>query len=391
MSKVLSQRAVETAKPKAKRYGKPDGIIPNQQLIVHPSGEKSYAILPRIHGKQVKITIGNATVLTLAEARTKGKAILAAIANGEDPRQARAAAIRTASETVEVVARKFIERHAKVHTRRWQETERLITSEILPHLGKRPISSISRSDVIALLDAIVDRGAGVTANRTLTVAKKVFGWAVERDLIETSPLDRVRRPALETPRDRVLTNSELALIWRATDEVDYPIGPFVGILILTGQRRNEVSGMRWSELKSGSDLMDAAARAHQEQHQTSGSTCSLGAIDSRRPAARQRLRLRLYDHRPDLDQQPRQSQTCDRRRGRKPEWRQTDFVVDVSRYPEIRGDLYGSPWRAIAGGRKDPQSHRQQLWRRSRDLSAPRFRRRKACCSGVLGTTPVDA
>lgn len=372
MSKVLSQRAVETAKPKAKRYGKPDGITPNQQLIVHPSGEKSYAILPRIHGKQVKITIGNATVLTLAEARTKGKAILAAIANGEDPRQARAAAIRTASETVEVVARKFIERHAKVHTRRWQETERLITSEILPHLGKRPISSISRSDVIALLDAIVDRGAGVTANRTLTVAKKVFGWAVERDLIETSPLDRVRRPALETPRDRVLTNSELALIWRATDEVDYPIGPFVGILILTGQRRNEVSGMRWSELSPDLTLwtLPRERTKNSTKHQV---PLAPWARSIRQPAARQRLRLRLYDHRPDLDQQPRQSQTGDRRRGRKPEWRQTDFVVDVSRYPEIRGDLYGSPWRAIAGGRKDPQSHRQQLWRRSRDLSAPRF------------------
>ena len=63
--------------------------------------------------------------------------------------------------------------------------------------GRRPISSITRRDVVALLDAIVDRGVPVTANRTLTVVRKMFNWAIERSLIETSPFDHVKPPAAE--------------------------------------------------------------------------------------------------------------------------------------------------------------------------------------------------
>src|SRR4051812_19820628 len=170
VSKVLTQRAVETAKPKQKRYGKPDGIVSGQRLLVQPSGEKSYVILPRIHGKQVTITLGNAALLSLADARIKGKAVLTAIANGEDPRQAKQDAAKAASVTVELIIRRFIERHAKVHNKSWEGTERVLEREVLkinrdkdgtPSLpasgswAKRPITSIRKPDVVALLDAIV--------------------------------------------------------------------------------------------------------------------------------------------------------------------------------------------------------------------------------------------
>jgi integrase len=263
VTKVLTQRAVDAAKPKAKRYGKPDGIIPGQRLLVHPTGEKSYVILPRIHGKQVSITIGDDSLMELAEGRAKGKAILAMVANGEDPRTAKREAIKTASETVEVAAQRFIERHAKAHNRTWEESEQRIKREILPHWGKRPLGSIEQSDAVTLLDAIVDRGgAGISANRTLAHGRKFFNWCRERGMIKVSPFDHVRPPVPEVKRDRVHTIPELALILRATDQMGYPFGPFIKIAILLGQRREEIAGMRWSELDAELTLWTLpAARA----------------------------------------------------------------------------------------------------------------------------------
>ena len=248
MAKILTQRAVEAAKPKADRFGKPDGLVPGQQLVVHPGGKKSYRLLARINGGQVNFPIGDATVLSLAQARTEGKRILAEIALGKDPRETKQEAVRTASETVEIVARRFIERHAKANNKTWREVQRKLEVNVLPHWGKRPIASITQRDVIALLDSIVDRGAAVEANRILATVRKLFNWACERGTIETSPCARVKAPTPERARDRVLDDREISLIWRAANALGYPFGPFVQLLILTGQRREEVAGMKWSEL-----------------------------------------------------------------------------------------------------------------------------------------------
>jgi integrase len=220
------------------------------QFIVHAGGKKSFRLLARIHGTQANLEVGDASLMTLGEARAKAKAKLAAIANGEDPREAKRKATRAASETVEVVAKDFVERHAKAHnkTRTWQETERLIARNILPAWGRRPIAAIDPRDVTELLDAIVDRDAPYAANRVFAAGRKMFHWARERHLIETSPFERVRAPTKEISRDRVHTLSELALIRQAADRLGYPFGTFTMLALLLGQRREEIAGMRWSEL-----------------------------------------------------------------------------------------------------------------------------------------------
>ena len=247
---------MEAARPKDKRYTLADEIAPGLNLVVQPTGAKVYRLWTRIHGKQVPITIGDASLTTLPEARAKAKGVLAAIVNGEDPREAKRAAVWTASETVEAVARSFIERHAKVHNRlsSWQETERLIARNILPAWGQRPITSIARRNVIELLDVVVDRDAPVAANRVLTAGRKMFNWAIDRGLLETSPFERVKAPTPETSRDRTPTNSELALILSAANSLGFPFGPFVKLLVFLGQRRAEVAGIRWSELDEGLTL-----------------------------------------------------------------------------------------------------------------------------------------
>jgi integrase len=249
MPKILTVRAVESVRPSAQRREIPDGVIPGLYLVVQPSGFKSFALRYRVNGRSAKHTIGAAGVLELAAARAAARTALATIAEGGNPAAAKRAARDNAPETFEVVATRFIERYAKLHNKSWRQSERILLREAA-RWRHRPITSITRADVVALIDGIVDRGAPSMANRTLTVLRRLFGWCVERGTLEASPCERVKDPAPETRRDRVHSDDELRAIWRAATNVAYPFGPAIKLLVLTGQRREEVAGMRWSELSS---------------------------------------------------------------------------------------------------------------------------------------------
>ena len=164
--------------------------------------------------------------------------------------ESKRAAAKAAEDTVGSVAALFFERYAKPRNRTASEVERLVARDVLPAWGRRPITSIKRRDALELLDSIVDRGAPISANRVYANGKKMFGWAVERGFIETSPFDHVKAPAQETSRDRTPDDAELALILRAADTLGPVFGAFIKLLTYTGQRRDEVAQMRWSELNA---------------------------------------------------------------------------------------------------------------------------------------------
>jgi len=250
MSMTLTQRALEAAKPKHARYDLPDGLVPGLQFSIHPSGRKTSRLLARVHGKLKSFSVGDMALMTLADARAKAKGVLAAIANGEDPSETKRAVAQAAAETVETVAANFIERYAKGRNKTWEETERQIARDILPSWGRRPISSITPRDAVALLDGIVDRGAPVAANRVLAAGRKMFNWARERSLITSSPFDHVKAPTKEKSRDRTPDDFELSLILRASTTLGLVFGAFIKLLAYTGQRRDEVAQVPWSELNA---------------------------------------------------------------------------------------------------------------------------------------------
>jgi integrase len=94
----------------------------------------------------------------------------------------------------------------------------------------------------------VDGGNPIAANRTLAAVRKLFNWAEGRYGLASNPCNRVEMPGTETARDRVLTDKELKAVWRSAAKLGGSFGPVVHLLILTGQRRNEVAGMEWREL-----------------------------------------------------------------------------------------------------------------------------------------------
>ena len=181
----------------------------------------------------------------------------AAIAAGRDPQGEKAAAkeatreaVRAKRDSVEAVVAEFIEKHVRRSNKpsTAQEYVRLLNKEIVVRWGGRRLSDISRRDVNMLLDDIVDRGAPIAANRVLAILRKFCRWAVSREIISQSPCDGVMARSAETPRDRVLDDHELRLIWKAADTLGWPFGPIVRLLLLTGARRGEVVGMRWEEV-----------------------------------------------------------------------------------------------------------------------------------------------
>jgi integrase len=145
----------------------------------------------------------------------------------------------------------------------------------------RKVSNITKCDIIAQLDEQVARGIGANANRLRAALLLFFGWCLRRELVIANPCAGVDPPVAEQPRDRVLTDDELALFWRASAE-DVLFGPMWRILALTGQRRDEARGMSWAELdlEKGLWTIPAARTKNGREHVVPLSTLSVEILQA---------------------------------------------------------------------------------------------------------------
>lgn len=219
---------------------------------------KSFFVMVRVDGRQRRITLGTFPAMTIAQARDKARETASLARNGEDPlekkREAQEARRTARRETVAATVEAYIERYARPRQRSWRDTAGRLRANLVAMFGDKPVASLARKDVIAMLDAAAARGLGVGVNRILANTKTYLRWCVERGLIANSPADGVRAPLPERARDRALCDDELAAVWAAAVAYGYPFGDIVRLLILTGQRRDEVACMAWDEIDA-----DAAA------------------------------------------------------------------------------------------------------------------------------------
>jgi integrase len=191
--------------------------------------------------------------ITLQHARELARTAFVKVVDGCDPAREKRIAKAPAlvhGDVIEKAVAEFVERYAKPNQKPSSayETERVLIKEVVGRWKGRRLSEIGKSDVLAMLDSIVDRGSPILANRCLAAFRKMCGWAVERGMLDASPCGGIMAPAPETSRDRVLSDSELAAAWRATKAAGWPFGAVTQLLILTGQRRSEVAGMTWREI-----------------------------------------------------------------------------------------------------------------------------------------------
>ena len=152
--------------------------------------------------------------------------------------------------------------HAK-NLRTRDEMQRMINIDLLPVLGTKPIVSITRADVKALIREKA-RNAPIAANRLVSLISKIFSWALDEEIIQASPAVRLKRPGDEQERERSLTDDEIKTLWPVYSTMGYPFGHGLKFLLVTGQRRGEVSGMQWSEI-DGEGWLLPGARAKSKQ------------------------------------------------------------------------------------------------------------------------------
>jgi integrase len=266
MKTKLTDLGVSKLKPpKSGRLEVWDLTLPAFGLRITENGARSWIVALRKPGAKhpSRIKVGSPDqpeCMSLADARAKARELMA------DPR-ALEPQDQAQPDTVAAVIAEFIARDQKPRNRHWREVEGILKRELAPWL-ERPIQSIARRDVIERLDAIADR-APVRANRVLAWTRRLFGWAMERDIIPASPVAGIRAPTREVARDRVLEPDELAAVWHASEALGWPFGRITQLLITTAARKGEVVTMRWCDVDLERRLwvvpseMNKAGRRHE--------------------------------------------------------------------------------------------------------------------------------
>ena len=235
----LTAKGIEAVRAADDRRELPDDYMRGLYLVVQPTGSKSWAVRYRHGGRSHKHTVGPYPAFDLKQARDAAAKVLRAVAEGRHPEQRQ-------SGSVEDAVAQFLERHGKNYRPKPRsEAERLLRLHVVGNWGRRKLEEITRADVRAMVARIE---APVAANRVHSIVRKLFNWAVENDLIVNSPVAGLKAPHAETSRDRVLTDDELRRVWQAAERLGPLNGAVVRLLVLTGQRRNEVAHMQWGEL-----------------------------------------------------------------------------------------------------------------------------------------------
>ena len=252
--KRFTDLSVEKMAPvEGKRLEVFDTLTPGLALRITEGGKKSWSVMYRVAGRGTggnrgplrRMTFGAFPLIDVKTAREKARAAIDLADRGDDPADKRKDEMRQKGERVfEVICARFIELHAKAHTQKWRDTERLLNTFAVPAWKGKPIDTIDRAAAHELLDDIaMEHGTGA-AREVRKHVTKLFNWAVDRGLLAASPVAGMRRPELGyTPRERVLSMDELKAVWAAADDMGYPFGPMVRLLILTAQRRAEVANL----------------------------------------------------------------------------------------------------------------------------------------------------
>jgi integrase len=290
--KTLTAAAIAKLLPGKKRLDIPDGGCPGLRVIVQITGHKSFALrFRRPDGRPGKLTLGSVDLsgtemgddpvvggpLTLAAARKLAADINRQRALGRDvitdhntaKRRRRLDHDERTVNAFGAAAKAFIEQYAKPKTRSWATSARLLglKPESLEAFPKgladrwrdKSVAEITADDIHHLVDEIHERGIPGLIRRiggeSDSVARvsharlsKFFSWAVERRIIVVNPCTSVWRPGASIPRVRILNDQELRWFWLACGQLGEPFGPLFKLLLLTGQRRDEVAGMTLAEL-----------------------------------------------------------------------------------------------------------------------------------------------
>ncbi|HEY1888252.1 MAG TPA: site-specific integrase [Roseiarcus sp.] len=212
-------------------------------------GGKSYLAQYSYAGQKRRVPLGACSAITLAAARDAVKVILGDVAKGRDPAAERKEAKRKAKVEA-LTLDDLIGQWDKLHLADKRPNYAAAATSALrrafaKHLSD-PAVKLGRDTVVRILDGLAQDDKAAMASATARYGSALFGWAARRGSLSANPFEHVpTAPAVR--RDRVLSDDEIRLVWAATEEPG-AFNAIVRALLLTGQRREEVSALTWAEI-----------------------------------------------------------------------------------------------------------------------------------------------
>lgn len=248
---VFTDTMIKKLKPDATEYRKSEGN--GFSIRVMPTGFKSWLYLYVFDGKRRCMHLGHYPEVSLESARDKFETARKMVKNDVDPMTVaeQAQEERRKAPTVTELFDDYMVRHAKLNKREssWREDERLFKVNVEPRWGKRKAADIKKRDCIALLDGYADRPA--LCHNVMKLTRKMFNFAVEKDVLEHTPFTGVKVPVELESRERILSEAEVRKLW--TTELPKAgmsdaVKRIIKLLLLTGQRVGEVCGITPDEI-----------------------------------------------------------------------------------------------------------------------------------------------
>jgi len=219
-------------------------------LRVSESGAKTWCAIYRFQGLPRRFTIGKYPTFSAKQARVAAAKYLRDAKAGDDP--AAEKKVDREAITFGYVTKQYLEKYAAIHKRPSSVyADKCMIEGDLDAWKNRKAANISNRDVAKLLDAIVERGAPIKANRTLALLSKIFRYAIGKGLLDggtVSPTYLVPRPGKECSRERVLTDAEVKKLWVALGDKPARVAVFFKLALLTGQRAREILEMAKDEV-----------------------------------------------------------------------------------------------------------------------------------------------
>jgi integrase len=261
MKRISTVKQIENLRPCDERYEIADANLPSNRIVVFPSGAKSWVFRYRFNGRTRKMTLA-AGATDLARARELGMEALNKVKAKRDPgaealERKRAAAPMTVEGLIEKYAKEHLGKKEDPKTgeivsyslRSGREVERIIRKELEPFLKRQANDGISELEGGNLIKDVAKRGT-VIRNRTLANLKSLYIFAMSSDggrVAASNPFAGFELKKVDD-RDVVLSEEELKAVWTAAGKLGEPYTGVIRLLVLTGQRLNEIAGLRWVEV-----------------------------------------------------------------------------------------------------------------------------------------------
>jgi integrase len=223
-----------------------DAELPGFGIRKFASGRATYFVKYQVGTRQRRLTLGvvvrgdlKAMRLRASEILFKARAGVDIIAEKEKTKR-EAAQVVTLGELVPLYLKRRV---GELREKSYIEAERYLTKTWRPLHGL-PIKDVTRQVIVKLIDEMEHK---VAADRARAALSAFFSWAIESSYAEQSPMLHIKARAGSTAREQVLSEAELVEVWRACGDGD-DFGTIVRLLILTGQRRDEIGGLEWREI-----------------------------------------------------------------------------------------------------------------------------------------------